>query len=226
MQFVSGLQGVKAVAFDIDGTIASSTLGYADVGYFEYVLAALLSRINSIALGEALEQTLSAERQELDRDPFRAARALDVPLALYRRELAEVQRRHLVIHSDAVRLVRFLKARGYALVVATNNTESRAWAVLRAAGLSGWAASRYFDAVYTSGRTGCRKSDPAFYRALMADSGFKARELLVVGDSVKDDRLSPRAAGIGRSVIVNRDKRAGGQAGIMVRDLMAIVKHG
>ncbi|MDE7288097.1 MAG: HAD family hydrolase [Oscillospiraceae bacterium] len=59
------------------------------------------------------------------------------------------------------------------------------------------------DKVYTSENLKCYKPNLNFFRQILADSGFAPQEVLFVGDSVRDDIIGPKSAGI-KSVLVCR----------------------
>ena len=59
------------------------------------------------------------------------------------------------------------------------------------------------DKVYTSENLKCYKPNPDFFRQILDDIGFVPQEVLFVGDSVRDDIIGPRSAGI-KSVLVCR----------------------
>lgn len=60
------------------------------------------------------------------------------------------------------------------------------------------------DKVCTSENLKCYKPNPNFFRQILDDSGFAPNEVLFVGDSVRDDIIGPRSAGI-KSVLVCRN---------------------
>ena len=60
------------------------------------------------------------------------------------------------------------------------------------------------DKVYTSENLKCYKPNPNFFRQILDDSGFAPQEVLFVGDSVRDDIIGPRSAGI-KAVLVCRN---------------------
>ena len=59
------------------------------------------------------------------------------------------------------------------------------------------------DKVYMSENLKCYKPNPNFFRQILDDSGFAPQEVLFVGDSVRDDIIGPKSAGI-KSVLVCR----------------------
>jgi len=65
--------------------------------------------------------------------------------------------------------------------------------------------------VYTSEDLKCYKPDPKFFRHILEDNGLSSQEVLFVGDSVTDDILGPKAAGI-KTVWIDR-KDIGGHYG-------------
>ena len=83
------------------------------------------------------------------------------------------------------------------------------------------------DGVYTSENLKCYKSNPDFYRKILDDIGLSPREVLFVGDSVRDDILGPKALGI-PAVWVNRSGKTEdfGQIGTVsdLRELLEITE--
>ncbi|MDE5859702.1 MAG: HAD family hydrolase [Oscillospiraceae bacterium] len=59
------------------------------------------------------------------------------------------------------------------------------------------------DKIYTSENLKCYKPKPNFFRQILADSGLSPQEVLFVGDSLRDDIIGSRSAGI-KSVLVCR----------------------
>ena len=53
-----------------------------------------------------------------------------------------------------------------------------------------------FDAVYTSENLRCYKPDPAFYHAILEREGIAVRDTVFVGDSLEEDALAPKRAGM------------------------------
>ena len=224
MKLVSTLQGVKNVFFDIDNTIACCALGYNDVGYFEYALAGIIASMRNISFGEALEAALAAEQNYPGLDPFRAAQELGAPPELYRNEIDEMQKRFLRIFEDAVELIKVLKENGYDLFIASNSHQSRAYAALKAAGLSGWEKSEYFSSVFVPDITGFTKSSVEFYIKVIEMGNFNPQEMLVIGDNLDEDSVIPRKAGIKHTVIIDRKRCLKVKDTLVVNDLMDIVK--
>lgn len=221
---IAQLENVKSVFFDIDDTIAHNSLGYSDVGYFEYVLAALLSKSRAISFSRALDATLVAESGYAFWDPFAAAAELEIPLHLFRSELLEFQKKYVLFFEDALFLIKTLKDKGYNLYITSNNSRSRAYAILAAAELSEWESSGYFSSIFCPENTGFNKRNPEFYRKVIEAGGFSPEEMLIVGDDTTADYDMPGEAGIRNRVIIDRTKRledAGGR--LVVSDLRNIL---
>lgn len=83
------------------------------------------------------------------------------------------------------------------------------------------------DGIYTSENLKCYKPNPDFYRKILDDIGLSPREVLFVGDSVRDDILGPKILGIS-AVWVNRNRKTEdfGQIGTIsdLRELLEITK--
>lgn len=172
--------GVKAVVFDVGGTIVDE----------RRVIGVWAER-----LGVGLEEffaTLGAviERREHHRTLFEALRpgyVLDQDDRLYYAE-------HDLFEDTRPCLER-LRAQGYVLAVAANQP---AWTegFLNGLGLP-------LDLVTTSEAWGVEKPDPAFYTRLVDELGLDASEIAYVGDRVDNDVVPAVAAGM-VSVFVRR----------------------
>lgn len=92
----------------------------------------------------------------------------------------------------AAECVRRLAAEGYRLGVVSN---ALSVAFLRRS-LGETGIMECFGGVYASAEVGYYKSDPAFYRAALADLGTTAAEAVHVGDSYRFDVRGAKAAGL------------------------------
>lgn len=104
------------------------------------------------------------------------------------------------LYADTVPTLEALKARGLRLGV-ISNFDSRLDDVLRNLGLA-----RYFEAVYTSSRTGAAKPDPAIFQAALAESRLPPHCALHTGDSLREDAQGAAAAGL-HAVWIDRGNR-------------------
>ena len=217
-------QNIRDVFFDIDDTIAHSNLGYSDVGYFEYVLAAVFCRLKKTSFSTALTETLSAESEYPFSDPFLAAEKLGVSVPLYKAELLEFQKNYVSFFEDAVFLIKALSSQGFNLHITSNNSKSRAYAILTAAELADWDSSEYFSSVFCPENTGFNKRNPLFYRRVIETGSFDPEKMLVVGDDAIADYDMPAEAGISHRVMIDR-KNSGEDNGkrFIVSDLRNIL---
>ena len=62
--------------------------------------------------------------------------------------------------------------------------------------------------VYTSEDLKCYKPDARFYRQILKENALDVQEVLFVGDTVSDDILGPKAAGM-KTVLIDRTGKAG-----------------
>lgn len=216
-------KSVKYVFFDIDDTIAHSNLGYPEVGYFEYILMCLVCRAKNVGSCEALEMVLNAENNYPCMDPFEAACELEIQLDAYRAELAAIQGKYLDIYEDAVELIKALKGHGYDLFITSNNNKSRAFSVLKTAGIAGWESSCYFSKTYGPDTTGFTKNKVDFYEEVISDGNFRPEEMLVIGDNEEADSRIPEAAGIKHTVVVDRSKNCKNSECFTVQDLRELM---
>jgi len=82
----------------------------------------------------------------------------------------------------------------YRLVLATNASESGA--VLVSSALRRVGLEKYFHCVFTAKELGVRKPSPAFYHAVMRETGCGASEAVMVGDDYQNDITVAKQAGL------------------------------
>ena len=113
-----------------------------------------------------------------------------------------------------------LQAKGFRLAIASN-FDSRLHAVC-----DGLAALREIDLRIISSEVGCRKPGRAFFEALVARTGCKSSEVLMVGDDAANDIAGARKAGLGAILINRRGSAAAGEIGNLVELLDLLERSG
>lgn len=93
-----------------------------------------------------------------------------------------------------------LRSRGYRLVV-LSNWDHRLNQTLKELGLD-----RFFEKIYISTSIGFAKPDPGAFRHVTEDLGIPAEAILHVGDTLEEDILGARRAGV-RAVCIDRKER-------------------
>jgi FMN phosphatase YigB (HAD superfamily) len=159
-------------------------------------------------------------------DPFHAVAELKISLADFRRELEELQSKFLHVFEDAIALIKALKNKGYGLYVSSNNSLSRAYAALHRTGLSDWDKSECFGGVFCPENIGFNKSNSQFYTKLIETGGFNPNEMLVIGDSMRDDGESPLEAGVKHAIIIDRKNKLENKNIPIVNDLRDLLEKG
>ncbi|MFA6715354.1 MAG: HAD family hydrolase [Victivallales bacterium] len=121
------------------------------------------------------------------------------------REILAWQRDHLIIYDDAVKMIRQLYESNYKLYMVSNCARTAVYSQLNSAGLAEKLSSGYFVDVYGCFDLGATKDDPEVYKTILLQSGINPDEVVMVGNEPAIDLESPHKAGIGHSVIVNRE---------------------
>lgn len=201
---------IKAVVFDLDGTLVDSA---------EDLCAAL----NRLMAEERLPPLAVLEVVPMIGDGAAklVERAITAAGGTPGQRLAELTRRFLAHYephaADATRAVPgvaealdALAARGLALGVCTNKPEQATRAILRALDLE----HRFTAVIGGDSAPGARKPDPATVMAVLERLGAGPREAVMVGDS-GNDVAAARAAGM--PVLL----RAGGYTGVPAEELGA-----
>lgn len=176
--------GVKAIIFDLDGTLidsapdihASVNKMLAAEGQAALDLATVTSFIGN-GLPKLVERVMM--RQGMDMGAFERI-AADV-LAIYNAHGAELTR----VYPHVPEVLKALKEKGVQLGVCTNKPHEPAVIILDDLGLAG-----FFEVVIGGDSTAAKKPDPTPLKAAMAALG---EEVLYVGDSEIDAETAERA---------------------------------
>lgn len=200
-------EGVKAVCFDFDGTLAHFTGDFAafieglraelgltqcDMRSFAEHLSRELRREGAVTLHSALTETLAALLQhppgDLQRVAARAAQAYSAEVALL---------------PGAQEVLAYCKQRGLPLALLSNGPEDMQRAAVRAVGIEG-----FFQSILISGDrdVGVRKPHPRLFGLACAGLESLPAETLMVGDDPYADMAGALEAGM-------RAVRVGGEAG-------------
>ncbi len=110
----------------------------------------------------------------------------------------------------ATRVLRALRGR-YRLAVLTTGGESSEEQVRQA--LRRVDLDRYFERLILSRNLGLAKSDPEFYRAALSILGCRPAAAVMVGDSLENDVVAARQAGLRAVWYVPRPESGGEAAG-------------
>ena len=195
-RMVSMSSGLRAVLFDLDGTLIHS-------------LPDLVAAVNRMLVGEG--------RQELDSETVKAmvgdgadalvARAFAATGGLPGPDVAPYLAAFLADYEPrssettrpwpgVVETLAALKAEGLALAVCTNKPSKATAEILDSLDLS-----RFFDVVVGADDTPALKPDPAHVTAILNHLGLSASQAVMVGDS-RNDVLSAQRAGV-KTVILS-----------------------
>lgn len=136
----------------------------------------------------------------------------DLPATDTWRRIVAWHRDHLVVYEDAVALVKELRGRGLKLCIASNNPLVGCLLKLQRAGLGGLQGTAWFDRIFCANLLRGQKHQPAWWQRALAQCGCDADEILVIGDSEKEDHATPASAGFKHFAIVDR-RRARAKAG-------------
>lgn len=183
-----GPLSVRAVIFDVDGTLVDSLTAFRVVA--ERAAAPHGFSITEAVVREALNTSrhfwdLVVPPEQADR-----ARMMEAMTRAAARMWPEVLREHGRVFPDAVRLLRELRGRGYVLGIVTGSRRGSI-APLEDAG-----ALDLFDAVITGEQVERRKPDPEGLLMCVDALGVAPEDAVYVGDTPLDIQAA-RAAGMG-----------------------------
>ncbi|HMU75129.1 MAG TPA: HAD-IA family hydrolase [Elusimicrobiota bacterium] len=125
--------------------------------------------------------------------------------------------RHWRLFDDALPTLRALRRRGFRLGI-VSNWDSRLVTLSEKIGLT-----REVEFLLVSSLEGVAKPDPTIFERALARAGVAPHEALHVGDSLREDYLGARAAGLSALLL---ERHGPGPQGIStIRSLEAVVPH-
>jgi len=184
------VDGIRAIAFDLDGTLvdsapdlaAAANAMLATLGY-----ASLPERRIALAIGDGVERLVAAVLAESEGHEPKPA-ALATATEVFRRHYAERLFDRSRVYPGVVDGLRTLAGRGLGLCCVTNKASAFAEPLLEAAGLA-----RFFAFACCADRAEQRKPAPDLLLAACERLDARPGELLYVGDS-RTDIATARAA--------------------------------
>ena len=186
----SAFAAVRAVAFDLDGTLIDSLPDLADSANHvraHFGLPPLAESLIETFIGDGvahlMHRALTGRRE--GRDEARLDEALALHLAYYGEPFARRTR----LYPHVAEMLAQVRARGYPIALITNKIEKHARELLENLGIMA-----YFDLVYGGDTLPVHKPAPDQLLAVAKALGLAPAQVLMVGDS-PNDMLSAKAAG-------------------------------
>lgn len=194
--FMSALQGIRLVIFDLDGTLVDAYS--AIIESFNYTMRRLgyspqAPAVIRAAVGWGDENLLR---------PFVRTGDLQKALAVYRSRHGQALARRSRVFPGVRRMLAHLKRRGYLLAIASNRPTRFSRILVRHLRLEA-----YFDGMLCADKREMLKPRPRLIRDLMKRLGTRPSETVYVGD-MHIDAQAGRRAGV-RTFIVT-----GGSGGL------------
>ncbi|MFA4984600.1 MAG: HAD family hydrolase [Candidatus Omnitrophota bacterium] len=175
-------RGIRLVIFDLDGTLVDA---------YPAITRSFNHAMRSLGLGAkapaVIRRAVGWGDENLLR-PFLAKKDLRKALSLYRRHHRKALLENSSLFKGALKLLSYLKRRGYKLAVASNRPSRFSLILMRHLGLDA-----YFDYMLCADKLKRGKPSPQILRRIMRRFGFYARQTLYVGDMVIDAQAGRRA---------------------------------
>ena len=105
------------------------------------------------------------------------------------------------LYSDVMPFLRFLDKNNYIIVVSSNNLSDDVYKVLKKMSII-----NIFKHIFTPDKIGFLKFYPQFYRKIIRFFDVSGREILHVGDNLKNDYIPAIKAGL-NSILLNRTNK-------------------
>lgn len=169
-------ENVKAIIFDMDGTLLDSLSVWADSDR-EF--------LNGLGLEYNSECSLAMKKMHFDSACEYLVRKYSLPFSAEetgKKILAIVEEHYITavpLKDGAEEFLEYAKKCGVKMCVATSNKKSLAEAALRSRGIM-----KYFEFVLTSDEVGCGKESPEIFLKASEMLGAKPSETIVFEDSI------------------------------------------
>jgi len=176
------MKGIKLIIFDLDGTLVDAYP--AIIKSFNYVM---------LRLGYPKQKSLTIRRAVGRGDenllkPFVRREDLKKALLLYRKHHKTALLQGSRLFPNAVKVLAYLKGKGFKLAVASNRPTKFSWILIRHLGLR-----QYFDYVLCADSLKHLKPHPEILRRIMRRFSLKPRQVLYVGDMAIDAQTAGNA---------------------------------
>jgi putative hydrolase of the HAD superfamily len=185
---------IKAIVFDLDGTLYNSPLvlkRFAEAAYYTYAK-------NKQVEYEMAKRLIEERRAELKKEtghavPYtRVLISYGVPISVWHQENSAYFDAGEYIHEDRQlrQVLKQMKAK-YKLAVLTNNNQIQTDRILIALGVFA-----LFDQVFTYNSFELLKPDPKLFKKIIETMGIIPEECLVIGDRLDVDLEPAQALGM------------------------------
>lgn len=199
---------VKHIFVDIDGTLV---VYHSDREFSrspEGFLTELVMEKHGISEKEAREKIRRCGDPELHcLSEF--LEELEVDRARFFDGVKKSVEENLDVPEDTVRLLDFIREKGFELYTATTNSPFATWAKLAKGGLASVNGSEYFTDYFP----GCAfqdprgKNDPDYYAKILGTGRFDPEYCMMIGDIPEKDALPAMKAGMKYGVIIDRSRK-------------------
>lgn len=198
---------ISAVCFDIDGTLVDEAFAGAQIHENHlcgnYVLDLIAAHIAGQDTATSRRQLAAYTEENVywDYTDIIARFQLD-----RERVLAEMERYHensFIVYWRNVQLLRELAGAGYQIFIVSNNPYSGCMMKIKQAGLSVSGAGTRINGIFGSNQGLGQKSNPAFWKRVIMQTGLPAESLAMIGDNPYEDGELPQLAGYGQCFLTN-----------------------
>jgi FMN phosphatase YigB (HAD superfamily) len=125
------------------------------------------------------------------------------PIVIWQ-EMRQVHQKMLYVYEDAVKMIKYLHTLKKNLYIVSNNPVTGCLLKLEIAGLADLSGTPYFKRIFGTNVTRGMKSQALMWKRIVANLGVASSEILIIGDSIKEDFIVPHSIGIGNTIIVDR----------------------
>ncbi|RLE64448.1 MAG: hypothetical protein DRJ38_05505 [Thermoprotei archaeon] len=201
---------VKAVSFDLDGTILRlnppdiiirkflENYGILkDLEEITRVLNALTNRMEELKRLDVKSYYINLNRMILEALGIRE-KTYELAVLMYRDwfRFADAE-----LYEDVIQVLEYLFRKNFKIGIISDNFSDEVWKIIREHGID-----MYFSTIVTPDITGCFKPNPGIYKEFERKIGVRGSYIMHVGDDLKRDYFGALNAGF-NAVLLDRAKR-------------------
>ncbi len=129
----------------------------------------------------------------------------DLPVGKTWKVIQQWHQKYLFCYDDGVKMVKELARQARKLFVVSNNPFVGCLLKLERAGLGNIDGSGYFKKILGANSLRGQKCQRELWERAIIETGFNPKDIVTIGDNLKEDGEIPLSSGIGHAFIIQRD---------------------
>ncbi|MBN1792859.1 HAD family hydrolase [Candidatus Woesearchaeota archaeon] len=213
---------VKGIIFDFWGTLVENGIHPSPVNQVKYILRLRMPFKEFVVRFE--EAMMTREYADLNEAFTAVCEEFRIPPNKYILErLVGMWNKNEFLGKpffEVIDILEYLKSQGLKIALISNTNPT----IMRV--IEKYKLDQYFDAQILSYKEGKLKTDPELFQKALGEIGLKAKDVIMIGDSIQTDIIGAKNAGL-RAILIDRMNKRDYQPKIRnLRELKELVENG